>query len=145
MLQLLIKIPEKQTHDEVIEVIKDIDGQITDNICYGTRVVNKYKIINMVSTNKSITVQDITNFITQKELDWTVMAANNGKTINKDDNTTVTNTLLKYSKNSLLPFITPNRVINEVGITTITDKTSIDPINLGRFQGGELFDEEAGL
>ena len=145
MLQLLIKIPEKQTRNEIIEVIKDIDGEVTGNMCYGTRVVDKYKIINMVSTNRAITLSDITNFITQKELDWTVMAANNGKTVNKDDNTTVTNTLLKYSKNPLLPFITPNKVTDEKGITTTTYKTSIDPINLGRFQGGELFDEEVGL
>ena len=137
MFQALIKIPASDywndegssLPDEVLKVIDDTSSQFTNDPAWNTRIYEGYKLVNFIGNSS---LEKLATFILLFELDWEIMAANDGYTDNEEGDRIV-NTLLGYDPAVLINYIQRKRVYDVDG--NFIEEAEPDTIEFGRFAG----------
>ena len=137
MLQALIKIPKKEywnetgtsLSNEAMQIIKDTSSQFTKDPAWNTRIYEGYKIVNFVSNT---TIEKLQGFIELFKLDWEILAANDGYTMDEEGNKII-NTLLAYDPKVLINYIQRKRIYDGEGVFVKEVAPTI--IEFGHFDG----------
>ena len=134
MLQLLVRVPEDTTFDnlpeEIAERINVINGATTNNLLWNTRVWFNRKLINFIC-NEDVTLTMVKDFISEFGLDWVILGANNG--YKEVEGEKVINTLRGYNPDVVIRFIARKRVYDAEG--NFVEEVEPTEIEFGKFSG----------
>ena len=152
MFQALIKLPEEVTQEslsaykittedgeiKLVDIMASANIQRTSDKLWNTRTYYGNKVVNMIGNTTMARLQATMDMF---DLDWEIMAANDGYTTVEIEGEmqTVTNTLKGYDKAKLLKF--QNRINVYNGEGTLTGTTVPTVVDIGKFTGFPDFEE----
>lgn len=114
MLQILITMPETKvfmdksynegtgfSEDELL-VLNQIKAQVTDNICWNTKIYQNEKVVCLVGESTLIELDDL---ITLYELDWLILAASESEYWDEEEQKYIKKRLKNFKYNKLKKFL----------------------------------------
>lgn len=148
-LQFLIEVPatekikkkSRSTSKEAQSEFKKKDGQVTDDLLCNTRIHKGRKLVYFISEQ---TLEELETVIKDENLDWVILAANDGyqkdekgNLILDDAGQKIINQLILYNRKEVMEFIKRKRVYGKNG--DFVKEEAPTEIIFGKFQGNKFY------